>query len=65
MVVLFSLLITACGDRTETTISTEPTATTAAVTSITSESGAAIRSGRAALAAAQGEPHVLWFWGAH
>ena len=21
--------------------------------------------GRAALAAAQGEPHVLWFWGAH
>ena len=22
-------------------------------------------SGRAALAAAAGEPHVLWFWGAH
>ena len=24
-----------------------------------------VLTGRAALAAAEGEPHVLWFWGAH
>lgn len=53
LLVAFTLAASACGG----TAGTVDTAVEPAAESVPD--------GRAALAAAQGSPHVLWFWGAH
>lgn len=48
-----ALVVAACASTTPTT------------PAVVADAPAALLSGRDTLASVQGEPHVLWFWGAH
>ena len=64
LVILFAVLVSACG------VSAGPTVDApAAVSEVAADAGAefsdlVVLDGRDAILAADGEPHILWFWGA-
>lgn len=62
-----ALVASACG-TTETVTEYQLTADVESVLveeSVVESEAVVVPTGREALAAVEGEPHVLWFWGAH